>query len=328
MLLGSGFFVFRPGEDGKMKNLIILAAIVMLAVPAVADTFGSGANQFTLEFVKISGDASSANGINISQHAPTHSGYKSFVDPGYDYRISKFETNNDQWNKFKSELGMPVTGSELSYVHDSRWTGANMPANNISWFEAAQFVNWLNMSKGHHEAYRFTGTQGTGDYTFTLWNATEAWGGTNLCRHKDAFYFLPSEDEWAKAAYWNGTTLQLFATQTGAKPIRGIDSNYGQTLTYTGPWNVGSGTEELNGTFDMMGNVYEWTDSPSVLGDSLPGCTRGGAFKWEDYYGSLYHRSGSALRREWDDMGFRVAAIPEPCTLLLLGLGGLLITKR
>ena len=38
-----------------------------------------------------------------------------------------------------------------------------------------------------------------------LWTTTEAWqqGGENLYRHKDAKYFLPSEDEWYKAAYYD-----------------------------------------------------------------------------------------------------------------------------
>jgi hypothetical protein len=37
----------------------------------------------------------------------------------------------------------------------------------------------------------------------TLWSSAQAWqvGGQNLYRHKDAYYFLPSEDEWYKAAF-------------------------------------------------------------------------------------------------------------------------------
>ena len=29
-----------------------------------------------------------------------------------------------------------------------------------------------------------------------------------------------------------------------------------------GPWTVGSGSQELNGTYDMMGNNWEWMESP------------------------------------------------------------------
>jgi hypothetical protein len=35
-----------------------------------------------------------------------------------------------------------------------------------------------------------------------------------------------------------------------------MDDMYDNYTTYpTGLWNVGSGSQELNGTFDMMGNV-------------------------------------------------------------------------
>jgi len=33
-----------------------------------------------------------------------------------------------------------------------------------------------------------------------------------------------------------------------------------------GPWDVGSGSQELNGTYDMMGNVQEWMESPWTSG--------------------------------------------------------------
>jgi hypothetical protein len=31
------------------------------------------------------------------------------------------------------------------------------------------------------------------------------------------------------------------------------------------PWNVGTGTMELNGTYDMMGNVWQWNENETVL---------------------------------------------------------------
>ena len=157
-------------------------------------------------------------------------------------------------------------------------TGANVPTNNVSWYEAAQFVNWLNTSTGHQAAYKFTGTQGTSNYTFATWSPAEAAGGTNLYRNKDAFYYLPTEDEWVKAAYWNGTTLQTYATKAGESLTQGNGTsgtgwNYydnGYATSPHGPWNVGSGSEELNGTYDMMGNVWEWMESPWTAATMAP----------------------------------------------------------
>ena len=80
---------------------------------------------------------------------------------------------------------------------------AAMPATGVSWNEAARFVNWLNTSQGYQAAYNFT-TSGVND-NIALWSPAEAWqqGGENLFRHKDAHYWLPSMDEWYKAAYYD-----------------------------------------------------------------------------------------------------------------------------
>ncbi|ARN57225.1 SUMF1/EgtB/PvdO family nonheme iron enzyme [Sedimentisphaera salicampi] len=312
-----------------MKNLYLyLAALALIAsagLGAYSENFGSGDNQFTLSFVDISGDASSANGTSIRS-----GGGKTFVDPGYNYRMGTYEITNDQWTKFKAEYG-DVTGNYLSAYNESPYyTGSSVPTNNVSWYEAAQFVNYLNTSKGHQAAYKFTGTQGESDYTLGTWSAGKAWEGENLYRHKDAQFFLPTEDEWVKAAYWNGESIQTYATTDDSVPQAGEDSNYGNAVGE--PWDVGSGSEELNGTFDMMGNVWEWIEEPHDHDGSYTlsngGLLRGDAYNsgndWitSSDYGTLYNYY------EETNNGFRVASVPEPATMALLGLGGLFIRRR
>ena len=53
---------------------------------------------------------------------------------------------------------------------------------------------WLNTITRHQPAYDLTYS---GGWRMTLWSSAQAWhaGGENLYRHKDAYYFLPSEDE-------------------------------------------------------------------------------------------------------------------------------------
>ena len=34
-------------------------------------------------------------------------------------------------------------------------------------------------------------------------------------------YYLPTEDEWVKAAYWNGTASQTYATKAGQSLTQG-----------------------------------------------------------------------------------------------------------
>jgi formylglycine-generating enzyme required for sulfatase activity len=177
-----------------MVGLAGLVAILLAGGAAQADTFGMGANQFTIDFVTISGDSG-----NLGSW-PAGDDYTFTGVNRNDYRIGRFEITNDQWNKFKASLGVPVTGTpSLAYDHEPYWTGTNVPINGVSWYEAAQFVNWLNTSTGHQAAYKFTGAQGQSDYALATWSAAEADNGTNLYRHKDAEYYLPTENEWVKA---------------------------------------------------------------------------------------------------------------------------------
>ena len=329
----------KTNEQGR-RIQVAFVFVLTIGNVALGDTFGTGANQFTIDFVTISGDASSANGTNISPWESGQPGYKHFTDPGA-YRMGTYEITNGQWDNFKSELGVPVTGSPSTpYDESPYWTSTNVPSNKVSWYEAAQFVNWLNTSTGHQAAYKFTGTQGQSDYALGVWTLSEAAGGTNLYRHKDAFYFLPTEDEWVKAGYWNGTSLQAYATKPGENlhqgdGVSGTGWNYyasGYATDPPGPWDVGSGSEELNGTFDMVGNVWEWMESPYQSGDYLSvsaRAVRGGSITTPAGNSLVSsYRDTYAPYLEYPYVGFRVASVPEPYSLSVLALGGLALRRR
>jgi len=319
----------------KVIGAVVVAFLAMVSAASAgsADTFGTGSNQFTIDFVTISGSTN-----------PT-SGYGSVAN---DYRMGTLEITNNQWEKFKTELGVPVTGNpSFAYDHSPTWTDTNVPVNGVSWYEAAQFVNWLNTSTDHHAAYKFAGTQGTSDYAFAAWSVAEAAGGTNLYRHKGAVYYLPTEDEWVKAAYWNGTTIQNYATKAGDTLHQGNGTgstgwNYydgGYATESNSPWNVGSGSEELNGTFDMMGNLWDWVESPPFDGDYRTDVGRGGGLRGGSYsigdglsdgYLASSFRGFANPHSENNNIGFRVASevsdpgvIPEPLTIMsaIIGLG-------
>ncbi len=300
--------------------------VCMLLVANIAwastDTFDEGGtNEFTIDFVDISGATNPTSGYGIVNN---------------DYRIGKFEITNDQWNKFKNEYGT-VTGSPLSAYNESPvdWTGTNVPTNELSWYEGAQFVNYLNTSTDHQVAYKFTGTQGTDDYSLAVWESGDAgYDSDNPFRNSNAYYFMPTEDEWVKAAYWNGTNLQTWASVGDVIPTQSGWNFYdnGFATDPYGPWDVGNGSEELNGTFDMMGNVYEWMESPYDSGDYLSGSYRG--LRGGSYYSNAALYLVSSYRGNYDpptedyDMGFRVASVPEPATVILLALGGLLLRRK
>lgn len=112
----------------SMRVGILLAVLLGGGLSAAkADTFGSGSNQFTIDFVPISSASNPTGGYGVVN---------------YDYRIGAYEITNDQWTKFKNALGISVTGHPAAaYDADPIGTAANVPTNNVSWYEAAQFVN-------------------------------------------------------------------------------------------------------------------------------------------------------------------------------------------
>ena len=116
----------------------LLALTLSCASRTDADTFGSGADAFDIDFVTI-GNPGNADDMTGD---PNPAGK---VD--YTYRIGQFEISEDMIDKANAQ-------SHLSITHDNR--GANKPATLISWFEATQFVNWLNTDSGSTPAYKFS----------------------------------------------------------------------------------------------------------------------------------------------------------------------------
>jgi formylglycine-generating enzyme required for sulfatase activity len=313
----------------KYRSWVMAAAVAVMALAllaadaAVADTFGTGANQFTISFVPISSATNPTSGCGIVN---------------YYYRMGTYEISNDQWDKFTASLGVPVTGnqgsegSQIAYgqsFYDWGTGATSVPTNNVSWYEAAQFVNWLNTTSGSQPAYKFTGTQGTSNYTFALWAAGDlGYNAANPYRNTAARYFLPSDDEWVKAAYWNGAELQAYANKAGESVTQGHDTgrgwNYysnGFATDPYGPWNVGSGSQELNGTYDMMGNNWEWMErgDPDVAADSSR-WLRGGNWGNDYPYMTSSARFSNDPRNERSDLGFRVASVPEPGSLVMIAM--------
>ncbi len=292
----------------QLKTGMALVAGMIVAAGSYADVFGTGANEFELTFQPISGGSKpSGNYGNIS----------------YAYSIGTHEITADQWQKYINASGGPV-GSGTAY-DASPGTSGSQAVNNVSWYEAAQFVNWLNTSTGNQAAYSFDASG-----VMSLWGEEEQ-SSTSAFRHKDALYALPSEDEWVKAAYWNGSSLQTYATSGDVAPVAGSDANFANAIGSI--WDVGSGNAELNGTYDMMGNVWEWSESGYTAPDDSVSeyrALRGGAFNnATNFVISSKHLTYSP-NDELSVFGFRVAAVPEPSTLAFVGVfgGGLWMIRR
>jgi hypothetical protein len=123
----------------KLLLAIVLLAGANLTTSAHADTFGTGSNQFTIDFTTIG---------NTNNRADT-TGYGSV---GYSYRIGTYEISQNQITA--------ATASGLQNVTAGAWSGER-PAAHMSWYESAAFVNWLNTSKEFAPAYNLSWSGGT-----------------------------------------------------------------------------------------------------------------------------------------------------------------------
>ena len=294
---------------------MLFAALALTAQPpAQADIFGSGANAFTIDFVYVG---------NAGNAADT-TGYGSVP---YEYFISTHEIPVDSIAK--------ATAGGLSNVSTGPWTGSQ-PAGQMSWYEAAAFVNWLNTNSGYQAAYNLTSSFG---WSMSLWDEADAWtlGGTNLYRHKNTRYFLPSENEWYKAAYYNpaGANYYLYPTASSTVPTNvpsGTNPGtavFGQTGAQGPAAVTNAGGLSAYATMGQGGNLLEWLETAADGTNSSPSenrAMRGG--DWRSLENELRSSNrflfGLGPDSLADNTGLRVAAVPEPstCALLFMTVAG------
>lgn len=298
----------------------ILLAFPLFGVPtthiAHADTFGNGASEFDIEFVSIG----ESNNPDDTTGSPLLAGKVE-----YSYSIGKYEISEEMVDKANALGGLGIT-------HDNR--GADKPATSITWFEAATFVNWLNTSTGHMPAYKLSGG------TLRLWQpGSTGYNPANPFRNSQAFYFLPSADEWYKAAYYDATAGVYYNYPNGKDvPPSAVGGSAAQnTAVYAQPLSLSpaditfAGGMSPYGTVGQGGNVWEW-EEPAFSNGSNP---REYVIRGGDWIG----RSPLQLRSEFRTLadpsiagfstGFRVASVPEPGTVLLSAVlaGGLLVWR-
>jgi len=300
--------------SSALRPVAFLSLAGLIASLANADTFGS-LLPFEIEFVTIGnpGNPDDTTGD------PNPAGK---VD--YTYRISKYEISEAMIDAANAEGSLGLT-KEVTL-------GPNKPATGISWLEAATFANWLNTSQGHQAAYNIDGNG-----NFGLWSSGEAWqrGGENLFRHKHTVYFLPSVDEWYKAAYydpdlnggaggyWNFPTVNTFPIPVPSGTGAGTAVYSLSPSSFLGPADINqAGGLSPYGTMGQGGNVEEWEETEfDLVNDSSSSARgiRGGHFyNGSNSLSSSYRRSRSPTNGNF--VGFRVASIaviPEPSSSLL-----------
>ncbi len=72
---------------------------------------------------------------------------------------------------------------------------------------------------------------------------------------------LPTEEEWEKAATWDHETRTALPLPWGAEPARPEHANLDQLSLGTSPVGAHPAGMSPSGCHDMLGNVWEWTQS-------------------------------------------------------------------
>jgi formylglycine-generating enzyme required for sulfatase activity len=250
-----------------------------------------------------------------------------------------------------AEGGINRSGSG-PYTYAVKPGQGNQPVVDVSWFDTLRFANWLNNGQGN-------GDTETGSYTLLGGTPTPS-NASTISRNAGAQWVLPSENEWYKSAYYKGGSTNAgywaYPTQSNSAPTWELstatgpnpgsnsanfhDSVHGYSVTgsiYNSSQNyltdVGAYPNSLSayGTLDQGGDVWQWNEA-DISGDGSSRGWRGGGWSYDS--SSLLassFRSRAYPTDEYIFIGFRVASVPEPGSLIMtamIAVTGLLYYRR
>jgi formylglycine-generating enzyme len=331
-------WTWGSGRGARMLNARAFAGCLAFAVAGLA----SAAFGVTIDYAEVGNPGNAAQGTT---------GWGSVASV---FKMATKETSNSQYVEFLNKVdaagtnpngvynalmgtdpvggvtfsGTASSGSKYTVKSGTAPSGVaytDMPVVFTSWFSAARFANWLQNGQT-------TGTAGMETGAYTLNGQTS---GNAPARNPGAQVWIPSRDEWYKAAFYSGTGSSYYTWQntSNTQPTNIISNlslansaNYGGASTpTTNPIAVGSYTNSSTspyGMFDMLGNVTEFTDSGNVSSQVQ---VLGGSWATTLAQASLWNANASAIFRSTatatGQVGFRVAAVPEPTTIALAGMG-------
>jgi formylglycine-generating enzyme len=349
--------------DKTIVRLLLAAALLAPAVSAPANVFdmggtisgGTWTGDASLSFVTVGdpgNDADPTTGLgsvsydyNICEYDVTIAQYCQF--------LNSVATKSDPYRLYDGGIGSNLrtiriirssSAGSFSYSVSGSAPGvANMPVFDVTWGDAARFCNWLQNGQPT-SGTEGVGTTETGAYTMNggtsqaqlMAVASPGHSGSNAAQ-----YFLPTENEWYKAAYYVGGGTNAgywtYPTKSDTAPINtlpdtGNHANFGDLfgtgnggltdpvnyLTPVGSFGLSPGPY---GTYDMGGDVWQWNETAIVPGSSRG--LRGGEFNDDSTYllSSETHRISDNPLENNVDVGFRVAssfAVPEPSSTSLV----------
>lgn len=168
--------------------------------------------------------------------------------------------------------GILRTGSRGNYRYAVKAGYEGRPVNFVSAFDAMRYCNWLHNGMPDTQVQNATTTE---DGAYPLLGKNYLDGNVpgdreSVRRSFGARYFLPDEDEWHKAAYFDpepgasrpNDSYWPFADQTVAGPGGNFSDTPNRPV-------AGNSASSHYGTYDQDGNISEWTESTIQGGSQL-----------------------------------------------------------
>jgi formylglycine-generating enzyme required for sulfatase activity len=264
---------------GRFVLLVCILARVTTISPAqtITETFGIGANAFTMDFVRV-GDSGNSNhnetlywngtvnyDYSIGKYEVTAKQYAAFLnsklslDKATYYNpnlegLYKTSMDTSTWSRSIYQTSRSATPEEVSlypyyqYAYPRHYMpfADNRPVSSVDFISAARFCNWL-----HNGATPEADTE-NGAYAIVI--------GSNLlpARNSNARFWIPSASEWGKAAYYDPNKNGIgaggwwnYATMSDSPPDNQLNGQNNQA-------NIrdSSGFSVTQSNAEMYGQLY------------------------------------------------------------------------
>lgn len=325
----SSRWTWGHGRGARMENVRAFARCVVMAVAGLCAS-SALAGPISIDTVMI-GEAGNAANPSAPANVTAQGGGK----VNYLFEIGKYEVTNAQYAQFLNSVAkisdpnslfnaamqIARTGSAGNFSYAPTGSNANRPVQFVSFGDTFRFANWMH--NGMPSGTQTAATTENGSYNMALSQPT---------RQAGAKFWIPSVNEWYKAAFYNPTlngglggynkypTSSNTLTQS-APPGGSTSANFNNVVGTT--TNVGSYTSTTSafGAYDMAGNLAERLDTPSstsyfhAVSSWANTATRADALSSAAFV-------GATISGENNTTGFRIAAVPEPSTIALTGMGG------